>query len=784
MIDGVLPGVLTAASRALLLESVVVHANDAVVITQAEPIGLPGPRIIYANPAFTRMTGYTSAEVVGKSPRILQGPETSAYSRARIREALTAWRPIVIEMFNYRRDGQPFWVELSITPVADETGYFTHWISVQRDITERRNAEEAATRGRIAAEKRIALLAEIEQRERVEARLAYSVVHDDLTGLYNRSHFIERISAAVERTHNEKAAYSVIHLDLNRFRYVNDRLGYRIGDRVLRDLAKRVHFFASASTTVARIGGANFGLLIEHSGDTADVLRVAETLLLEISARPPVDADDVVVAASIGIVHLATDYWDAEAVLRDSDTALVRARQIAGNAFVVFTGEMRDEADVALHIRNDLYGAVARNELRLYYQPLVDIALNRVYGFEALVRWQHPTRGLVSPADFIPIAEATGLIIEIGRWVLFESCRMARELQRCGAGPILMSINVSCQQLLHSNFVADLQAAIDAADVDPGVLQLEITESVFLAGAGVVGTLFTHIRAQGVRIALDDFGTGYSSLSYLESFQIDTLKIDQSFVGRMDDISTNSEIVRMIIGLAHALGVDVVAEGVETRAQRTALGRLGCTHLQGYLYSRPLPPAHALELLADENVAASKIGVLLHEAIDEPAPAPLSPFQREELRLQVQTAFDTHRSWMERLHTAVSTGHSAFDLDHVAREDLCPIGIWLNTTISEKLRRMPLYYVTKARHAVFHRSMARLLAAVNAGQATATTALRRDGNMAMAAASLVRTLHDWLAIAEVVVPLERPAAGEIEPSRHERLAEAYLMAFQPQEQSA
>jgi hypothetical protein len=282
--------------------------------------------------------------------------------------------------------------------------------------------------------------------------------------------------------------------------------------------------------------------------------------------------------------------------------------------------------------------------------------------------------------------------------------------------------------------------------LDPRGLQLEITESAFLAGGPVVGALFSRVRELGVKIAFDDFGTGYSSLGYLERYQIDSLKIDRSFVEHIHDASAKSEILRMIIALAHALGIEVIAEGVEYRAQRDALGKLGCTHLQGFLFSHPLPEAAVMELLTTSFAAGNQLESLLAETLT--GQWQLSAAERAELRGQVDAAIEKHFEWMYLMQEALATGELPPNLEHVGVDDQCSIGIWLNSTISPRLRNMPLYHVTRSRHAVFHRSMARLFAAVAAGRPEAAQSLRPDGDVSMVAASLLRTLSDWRAVAD------------------------------------
>jgi diguanylate cyclase (GGDEF)-like protein len=573
-------------------------------------------------------------------------------------------------------------------------------------------------------------------------------VRDELTRLYNRAHFMKCVESAISKAQADPThAFSIVYLDLNDFRLVNHHLGHRAGDRILRDLARRFEPVARSGDTIARIGGDEFGVLIDAPEGPEAAAEVAERLLAEIENERLTRVDDMMISASIGIVHWVPGMDDADVLMRDAEIALASSRRAYGDVYAVFSHEMHDHAEKEQLTRDDLYGAVDRGEMRLFYQPLVDIATCAVYGFEGLVRWQHPERGLVPPNEFIPAAEDTGLILDIGRWVLSEGCRAAREFQRIAGRTLTMSLNVSSQQLLHGDFMSHLHEALDASGVDPRTLQLEITESVFLAGPAVVGALFAGIRALGIKIALDDFGTGYSSLSYLERFQIDTLKIDKSFVDRVCDASAKSEVLRMIVALAHALGVDIVAEGIETRDQRDALGRLGCTHLQGYLFSRPVPEAAATEMLTALSDGDTELSRLLEETLTNTGAAGLSEFERRELRDQVESAISAHYAWLGQMRAAVATASSPLDLESVAREDLCSIGIWLNSTISESLRTMPLYYVTKYRHAVFHRSMARLLAAAIARQPEAAKSLEPGGDFTMVASSLLQTLRDWLAVA-------------------------------------
>ena len=579
-----------AVERLRLLESVVVNANDAVLITEAEPVDLPGPRIVYANAAFTRTTGYSLEEVLGKTPRILQGTNTGDEARQRLKRALKRWKPIELELLNYRKDGTQFWVELSIVPVADEKGWFTHWVSVQRDVSERKANEENAIRLRLAQAQNQELATEVQERKRVEAELAFTAFHDHLTGLRNRAYFMDRLELTAERSRKRPPYCSgVIFLDLDGFKVVNDSLGHNAGDLMLVEVAKRLRSCARPQDTLARIGGDEFTLLCEDLTGPTDIISIAERILAELASPIQLSNMEIPAYASLGISF--GEYDDPDCMLRDADIAMYRAKKEGGSRYALFDDGMHEMARAALCTRMELRSAIEAGQLEMFYQPIISTVDGQTCAVEALVRWQHPERGMIAPLEFISIAEETGIIVALGSWVLHEVCRhFGIWASTLALDPdFRVNVNVSSRQLEDNRFFDDLQDALKKYGVPPHRLELEITESVFLKNADRVGTLFNRIRSLGVRIAFDDFGTGYSSLSYLERYPIDTLKIDQSFVKRLAIGHANADIVRMIVGLAHSLGVDVSAEGVEETHQRDALQAYGCTVVQGYLYSRPVP---------------------------------------------------------------------------------------------------------------------------------------------------------------------------------------------------
>ncbi len=707
-----------ARERLRLLESVFVNGREAVMITRAEPAGESSPEIVFVNGRFTDLTGYSWDDAIGKTPGMLQGPDTSAEAREQIHHALEAGRPIRIDLLNYRKDGSSHWVELDVLPIVDERGRFTHCISIQRDLT-----------GRIAN----------------EAELAFSSTHDGLTGLGNRSRFIPHLRRALRDPGEEwQREKSLILVDIDRFDSVNDTFGHRAGDIVLAGAAARLRLCASRTDAVARMGGDEFAILLEDGYDS-DALIATELIAKQFEAPFDTGVGEVFVTLSIGVITFSGGFWDAETLLRNADTALYRAKQEGGNRCVTFASSMETHANDILRIHSDLRDVVERNELRVYYQPLVDVAAGRVYGFEALVRWQHPERGLLGPVDFIALAEETTAISRIDAWVCERACRAGAAWPASGQLPLSISVNVSSRELLDPNFLTKLRQFLERSQLPPHLLQVEITESVFLAEAAVIRRIFERIRALGVKIALDDFGTGYSSLSYLERFQIDVLKIDRSFVSRISDASANSEIVRMIVSLAHTLGIEVVAEGIEVRAQRDALLEMGCTKMQGFLFSRPIPELEIAALVRSNFAGNSELQDVFGGPANRKRYAKLSDAGHDALAAQIQDMIGLLKIWMTDLERAVGTGEWHIGADYATGEETCAVGQWLSNSIDHELRRSPHYAITKARHAAFHRSAARLRSLAIAHDPAALASLEPGGDFTAVASLMRQALEDWLA---------------------------------------
>ncbi|WP_197975579.1 putative bifunctional diguanylate cyclase/phosphodiesterase [Rhizobium sp. CFBP 8762] len=584
--------------RLRLLESVAVHARDSIIITEAEPIDLPGPRIIYCNAAITRATGYAAAELLGQTPRILQGPKTDPAARAKIRKALSSWKPIEIELINYRKDGTEFWVELSIVPVANDRGWYTQWVSVQRDITERKQAEALGIRVRDAEHENGLLATEILERKKVEAELLYTAFHDSLTRLRNRAFFMERLASALQ-PQPFAGACSVLFLDLNRFKIVNDSLGHIEGDALLQEIAVRLTRCVRPEDTLARVGGDEFAILIENASDLATPVRIAERIIEAMRSPVQLGRQSIFPSCSIGIAYSADRTDLPEDLIRDADIAMYEAKRTGFGDYAVFDASMRAKAVERLTLQTDLRSAVKHNEFYLTYQPIVDGATCRVRGLEALLRWNHPERGEMIPCQFVPVAEEIGLIRQIGRYVLQEGCQQLRYWQTQFSMPDMrLSVNTSATEFMDPGFVDELSATLEQFDFDPECLEIEITEGIFLDPSPNIAATIAAVRSLGVRVALDDFGTGYSSLSYINRYPIDAIKIDKSFI---DDIVENPQtlaIVDMIVKLGKALGLDIVAEGVESERQVAILQSIGCGSLQGYHFAAPLAKDEVVTWLA------------------------------------------------------------------------------------------------------------------------------------------------------------------------------------------
>ena len=434
---------------------------------------------------------------------------------------------------------------------------------------------------------------ELTKRQQTEQQLYYDATHDKLTGLYNRTWFTEKLQAVEQDTN----LFAVLFLDLDRFKVINDSLGHLIGDQMLVAVARRLQNCLNEEA-VAHFGGDEFTVLLEDIEDINGATCVAQHLCEELAQPFNVDDYELFTTVSIGIVPSSIEHQQAEELIRDADIAMYRAKEQGPGHWVLFDQTMHDQIVGRSQLENDLRQALRNQEFQLYYQPLVDLKIGRINGFEALLRWQHATRGFIPPHQFIPVAEATGLINPLGYWVFKEACRQMHDWQLTFPElSLTISVNLSVQQLLQPNLLEDIDQVLQETGLSPGSLRLEITESVMMENSQNTAAILLQMSRRGIRLAIDDFGTGYSSLSRLCSFSVNTLKIDRSFINQIDS-REQLEIVRASIMLAHSLGIDVTAEGVETAAQLSTLRTLGCEEGQGYYFARPMTSQAAQDLLA------------------------------------------------------------------------------------------------------------------------------------------------------------------------------------------
>ena len=434
-----------------------------------------------------------------------------------------------------------------------------------------------------------------------EAQLIHDAFYDKLTGLPNRALFMDRLGQVIERTkQNEKLLFAVLFLNLDRFKVVNGSLGHGIGEQLLVGIAHRLEACLRSSDTVAHLGEGEFTILLSHIQNASHAKHLTECIKKQLALPFNLNGQEVFTTASVGIAFSTAGYKQPEDMLRDADIAVQRSKALGNADYVVFDQTMHTKAMALLQLETELRRAIDYDEFRIHYQPIVSLKSGKIRGFEALVRWQHPQRGLVSPGEFIPIAEETGLIVPIGWWVLREACRQMHEWQvKFPANSALtISVNISGKQFSQADLIQQIKQILQETGLKSHFLKLEITESVLMENAKSVAATLTELHALGIRLSIDDFGTGYSSLSYLHQFPIDTLKIDRSFVNEVDVDAEKIQIARTIIALAWSLGMDVVAEGVETKKQMYQLQALSCEFGQGYLFSKPLDSKMAKSLIA------------------------------------------------------------------------------------------------------------------------------------------------------------------------------------------
>ena len=537
-------------------------------------VGLDG-RWLRVNEALAQLVGYPREALVGQGFRDLSLEEDLPQDLAVLAELVAGESSVYHAEKRYRRsDGELVWVALTVSCVNDGAGRPLHLISQMQDITDRKLAER---------------------------RLAERALQDPLTRLPNRLLFLDRVQVALRRLERTEAPVAVFFIDLDRFKLVNDSLGHSTGDRMLIEAGARMRRALRPADTVSRFGGDEFTVLCENI-DEQEAQAVAQRIQASLTQPFQIGGHELFATASIGVSIARDVRTAAEAMLRDADAAMYRAKKEGRGRCVVFNGGMHRDATEQLMLENDLRRAVERDELRLVYQPLVKLESGRIYGVEALLRWAHPTRGLLAPGQFIDLAEETGLIVQIGHWVLAEAFRQARVWHDAGLD-LLVSVNISPRQLLEPTLAQAVWQSLGSSGVAPERICLELTESAAV-GAGVAA--LNELKALGVSLALDDFGTGFSSLDQMRRLPpVDALKIDRSFVEELGGTRADAAIAGAILGIASALGLSAVAEGIEDESQVRALREIGCELGQGFFFSRPVEPGEIERL-----VSSSALGEL------------------------------------------------------------------------------------------------------------------------------------------------------------------------------
>ncbi len=539
------------------LSSALEQAADMVFIMDREGI------IEYVNPAFEEITGYCKEDVLGSSPSMFNsGKQGEEFYHELLWETIKAGEPFRDTVVSQKKDGELYHEERTITPIRNDDGDITHFVAVGKDISERIDIQE---------------------------RLMHMAHHDALTNLPNRTMFMEHLQQSLNYASSQSWQIAVMFLDLDRFKLINDIMGHAAGDQLLKQLAQRLEGCLRGDDMVSRLGGDEFAILLQGVASSRDVTMIAEKLLEALQRPFWISNRDYIVTSSIGISMFPQDGGDANTLLCQADIAMYQAKEMGRNNFQFYNEELGTDATARVDVEQSLRSALERDEFRMYYQPKVNVRTGKVVGAEALLRWEHPTRGMVSPGEFVPVLEETGLIIPVGNWIVETVCQRLSELMQRGHSDITIAVNLAPKQCYEAGFFDTFVGLLKQYRVHPSSIEVEITESTLMREADESNHLFHKLHDLGVKISIDDFGTGYSNLGYLKRFPIDALKIDRSFVIDIPKNKDDAELAGAIISMAHKLHLKVIAEGVETMEQLNFIKENGCSLVQGYLFGKPMP---------------------------------------------------------------------------------------------------------------------------------------------------------------------------------------------------
>ncbi|NOZ10869.1 MAG: EAL domain-containing protein [Gammaproteobacteria bacterium] len=548
---------------------------DMVLITDKEGI------VEYINPAFEKISGFKKSDVIGKKSNKLKSGRHDNIFYKTLWDSILSGKTFSDVLINKRKDGTVFYEDETITPIKNNAGDITHFVATGRDISQRMEHEQ---------------------------RLQYIAHHDALTNLPNRVLFLDRVHQSLARAKRNDKSAAILFFDLDRFKNINDTLGHVTGDKLLVEISKRLNGVIREDDTIARLGGDEFAVLVDKVSTENDIVPLAQKILSCLEQTVTIDKHSLYITASIGISLFPDDGEDADTLLKNADIAMYRAKDMGKNNYQFYSRDMSARAFQRLTLENELRLALKNDEFVLHYQPQVNTRNHEIMGVEALIRWQHPTLGLVSPGDFIHMLEETGLIIKVGEWVLNTACQQLSDWQKSGISNLTISVNVSGQQIHNLNFFKLVTCLVERHHISPQHLTLEITESILMDNHKKTIKIIDELDAYGFKIAIDDFGTGYSSLSYLHRFRIDTLKIDRSFIRKVTDNPDNAVITSTIIAMAHSLKLDIIAEGVENQQQLDFLQQRDCQLVQGYFFSHPLCADEMSNMLHTGISIGKKVG--------------------------------------------------------------------------------------------------------------------------------------------------------------------------------
>ncbi|SLM64415.1 Sensory box sensor/GGDEF/EAL domain protein [Dickeya aquatica] len=548
-------------------------SQEAIIVTDTSN------RIIAINPAFTRLTGYSATDIVGQQANMLRSPRHDPAFYDAMWQTIHAEGLWMGEMWDRKKDGSDFLKEMTINVVKDSAGNPLNYVGMFSDITQRKKQEELIWR---------------------------QANYDAVTTLPNRHMFQDNLERAVERARLSGKPMALMLIDLDHFKSVNDSLGHSAGDALLLAVSTRITEYVQGVDTLARLGGDEFAIILTDLIRLDDSERMARTLLEQLAQPFDIEGESMLVSASIGIAFFPNDSDTLDNLFKNADQAMYAAKSAGRNCFHYYTPALHQAARARLRMTSDLRNAIAHEQFEVYYQPIIELATHRVVKAEALVRWHHPTRGMVSPAEFIPLAEETGMIVPLGDWIARQAIHQLAQWRKQFDAHFQVAINQSPIQLRCKDF-ADMDWVQELArqELDGSAVIIEITEGLLLNAESRVNNNLHLFREAGIQIAIDDFGTGYSSLAYLRKFDIDCLKIDRSFIEDLEGVGF--ELCVAIVAMAHSLGLKVVAEGVETPQQCSTLARIGCDYAQGFLFSRPVPACEFTAMLqATANTSLTK----------------------------------------------------------------------------------------------------------------------------------------------------------------------------------